>query len=202
MILLVSSSSGADRHSLDSVAIRSILCSAGVLCTTIQAQDFKDVEGDRLVGRETLAIVAPETARRTLMPLLLLWSLGLCIIWQLHFLLAFAITGLAFVVGARFIAFVSVKSDQHSYYIYNVSASFLFLERTCHSTITYRLGFRWCMSSQHTIGSSTISITGLDSFLVLLLGVVARRHFPTKECSVYLRRDIDVEAHTSRSEDL
>ena len=117
------SSSGTNRHSLDNVAALSVLCSAGILCTTIQAQDFRDAEGDRLIGRKTLAVVAPAIARITMMPALLTWSFGLSIIWRLHVVPAFALSALAFLVGARFIAYKSAKSDRNTFYLYNVSAS-------------------------------------------------------------------------------
>ena len=37
-----------------------VIASAGIFLTTIQAQDFKDTEGDRLIGRKTLPIVVAE----------------------------------------------------------------------------------------------------------------------------------------------
>lgn len=98
----------------------SVLASAGMIASTIQAQDFKDAEGDRLVGRKTLPIVAPTVARPTLMLALMLWSVVLSALWGLSTLSALAFNLLAFVVGMRFVTLDSVKADQRSFYLYNV----------------------------------------------------------------------------------
>lgn len=98
-----------------------MLCSAGIFATTIQAQDFKDTEGDRLVGRKTLPIVAPELARPTLMLALLAWSVGLSSLWSLSTKVSLAYIILAVAVGLRYITFNSIKADQRSFYLYNVS---------------------------------------------------------------------------------
>lgn len=98
-----------------------MLCSAGVFCTTIHAQDFKDTEGDRIVGRKTLPIIAPVASRRMLMLALLLWSFVLSVVWNLHLVLAFVIIALGSFTGMRFVAKNSIESDQRSYYLYNVS---------------------------------------------------------------------------------
>ncbi len=57
---------GNNRHYLDNTARLSVLCSAGIFFTTIQSQDFKDVEGDSLIGRQTIPIVHPKLAAPTL----------------------------------------------------------------------------------------------------------------------------------------
>lgn len=98
----------------------SVLASAGIFATTIQAQDFKDTEGDRLVGRKTLPIVAPTIARPTLMLALMLWSVGLSALWGLSTWSALAFNVLAFTVGMRFVSLDSIKADQRSFYLYNV----------------------------------------------------------------------------------
>ena len=81
---------GSNRHALDNVGVMSVLASVGIFATTIQAQDFKDTDGDRLVGRKTLPIVAPYTARPTLMLALMLWSVGLSSLWGLSISAALA----------------------------------------------------------------------------------------------------------------
>lgn len=98
-----------------------MICSAGIFATTIQAQDFKDTEGDRLVGRRTLPIVAPTIARPTLLLALSLWSIGLSSLWELSTTVSIAFNMLALAVGGRFLTLNSIKADQHSFYLYNVS---------------------------------------------------------------------------------
>ena len=108
------------RHSLDSASVTSILISAGIFATTIQAQDFKDVVGDRIIGRKTLPIVAPDTSRPVLMISILLWSVVISKLWGLDNLASFAFIQLALAVGMRYVFLKSVKSDERSYYLYNV----------------------------------------------------------------------------------
>ena len=109
------------RHSLDSASVTSILISAGIFATTIQAQDFKDTVGDRIIGRNTLPIVAPDISRPILMILILLWSVGLSRLWGLDNLAFLAFIQFALAVGLRYVFLKSIKSDQKSYYLYNVS---------------------------------------------------------------------------------
>ena len=115
---------GSNRHALDNVGVMSVLASAGIFATTIQAQDFKDTEGDRLVGRKTLPIVAPYTVRPTLMLALMLWSVGLSALWGLSIYAALAFNILSFTVGMRYVSLDSVKDDQRSFYLYNVGDLF------------------------------------------------------------------------------
>lgn len=115
---------GANRHRLDSTARLGIFLSACVFLSTIQAQDFKDVEGDSLVGRRTLPIVHPTLARPTLALFLLLWSAGLAVLWRLDLCVAVVFGLLGTAVAYCFMRAQSVKADQRAFYLYNVSASF------------------------------------------------------------------------------
>ncbi|KAH8110330.1 UbiA prenyltransferase family-domain-containing protein [Phellopilus nigrolimitatus] len=112
---------GSNRHALDKVAIMSILCSAGIVITTFQAQDFKDTEGDRLIGRKTLPIVAPSIARPMLLFALSAWSIVLSVLCQLGIVASAVFNILALAVGMSFVTFHTIKADQRSYYLYNVS---------------------------------------------------------------------------------
>ena len=107
---------------LDYVAVLSILLSAGINATTIQAQDFKDVHGDAAIGRRTLPIILPGIARYTILAGLTAWSIGLAWVWKLDWATAFIFLSIAGVVVSRFQFLTSVKEDQVSYYWYNVSA--------------------------------------------------------------------------------
>ncbi|KAK0229465.1 hypothetical protein EDD85DRAFT_973084 [Armillaria nabsnona] len=95
-----------------------ILRGALIVLTTIHAQDFQDVPGDRIQGRKTLPIVAP-TASRISMILLLMWSVWLGAISQTVIAQFFLISA-AIVVGGRFILFRTVPADRISYILYNV----------------------------------------------------------------------------------
>lgn len=111
---------GKDVHILDNISWLSVLCSAGIFATTIQAQDFKDTEGDALVGRHTLPLVHPTLARPTLLFALAAWSAGLSMVWGLNVEMALAFNVLGAAVGGRFLAKTSMKADQRSFYLYNV----------------------------------------------------------------------------------
>ncbi|KLO15626.1 hypothetical protein SCHPADRAFT_824462 [Schizopora paradoxa] len=111
---------GNDRHFLDNTARLSVLCSAGIFFTTIQSQDFKDVEGDTLIGRQTIPIVHPTIAAPTLALLLQCWALGLAYLWHANLMTTIAISVLSLWVGACYLRSGSVKEYQRSFYLYNV----------------------------------------------------------------------------------
>jgi len=111
---------GNDPHRLDGIGFMSICASAGIFATTIQAQDFKDTIGDKLIGRQTLPIVAPGLARPTLMLALSAWSVGLSILWHMDAFTTLAFNVLALAVGGRYMALKSIAADQKSFYLYNV----------------------------------------------------------------------------------
>lgn len=100
--------------------------------STIQAQDFKDEEGDKLIGRKTLPIVAPNIARPTFALALLAWSVALSMIWKLNTVLAIAYNLLGFMVAVRFLIFNGIKADQKSFYLYAVRIHLSFTIVLCH----------------------------------------------------------------------
>lgn len=111
-----------ERCILDETAIAAVLICATVFATTIFAQDFKDIEGDALIGRRTVPMLLSATAARTLLMILMGgWSIYLVQFWQLKALPAIAYLGCAAVVGGRFMWKRSVRDDQVSFYLYNVS---------------------------------------------------------------------------------
>lgn len=113
-------STGKDTSQLTATMILAVSLSAGIFATTIQAQDFKDVRGDYLIGRKTLPIVLPSLARPTLSFALFAWSLSLSYIWRLDVLTSYALIMLSCIVGARFVVLHGEKQDQVSFYWYNV----------------------------------------------------------------------------------
>jgi len=110
----------SDRHRLDTTALCSIIISAGILATTYQAQDMKDIHGDRAIGRHTLPIVLPKVARPSILIGLAAWSLGLVLLWKLDMATALLFMSVGLFTGYRFMARKSVPDDQISFYWYNV----------------------------------------------------------------------------------
>lgn len=106
---------------MDSTAQLSVLCSAGIFFTTIQSQDFKDIEGDALIGRQTIPIVHPKLAAPTLALALQIWSVLLAYAWQANILTSIAVNTLSLGVGFSFLMSACVKEYQRSFYLYNVS---------------------------------------------------------------------------------
>ncbi|KAI0313069.1 UbiA prenyltransferase family [Amylostereum chailletii] len=111
---------GSNPHALDSTGILAVCISAGIFATTIHAQDFKDTDGDRAIGRRTVPIVYPKFARWTVIVPLFLWSASLSLVWKLDSATAAAFIGLALFVGGRFLSLGSVAEHQVSFYWYNV----------------------------------------------------------------------------------
>lgn len=111
---------GKNIHSLDYTAWMSIICSAGIITTTIHAQDFKDIEGDKEVGRHTLPLEHPIVARYTIFVAVFFWSIILSLVWSLSTSHATGFTLLGSTVGLRFLTKRSIKNDERSYYLYNV----------------------------------------------------------------------------------
>ncbi|KAJ8473053.1 hypothetical protein ONZ51_g8103 [Trametes cubensis] len=54
-----------------------------IIMTTIQAQDFKDVEGDAAIGRETLPILYPDASRVVTAALIPIWSVLVTRLWTM-----------------------------------------------------------------------------------------------------------------------
>lgn len=118
---MISTFPASDRTFLDNTAILAIFLSASIFATTIHAQDFEDVPGDKVIGRRTLPIVHPSWARFTVIATLSAWSFGLWYIWDLDATVASTFCALAFFVGYRYIALTSIAQDQTSFKWYNVS---------------------------------------------------------------------------------
>lgn len=131
---------GADRSHLDRTALLCVAISASVLATTIHAQDFKDVDGDRAVGRQTLPIVFPHLSRRTMVVGVLAWSIALACIWQLDVLTAALFLALGATVGLRFALYTSVREDQMSYVLYNVRPPAVLAVRDAQADVSDRTG--------------------------------------------------------------
>ncbi|KAH7919944.1 hypothetical protein BV22DRAFT_1022117 [Leucogyrophana mollusca] len=112
---------GCDRSRLEPVGALAIALSTGVFITTLHAQDFKDEEGDRLVGRKTLPIVFPSLARASILVGLPLWSICLSCVWGMDLVCSLAFTAFALVVGSRFALNTTVQGARMSCKLYSVS---------------------------------------------------------------------------------
>jgi hypothetical protein len=94
-----------------------------VILSTIQTQDFADVEGDKMLNRTTLPIAAPNASRSFTAFALLAWSAVSARVWELGQPYAAALMGVALYVSGRIFFLRSVQEDKLSYTFYNVSDS-------------------------------------------------------------------------------
>ena len=93
-----------------------------VYLTTFHAQDFKDIDGDMLLGRSTLPILFPHIARASMFMGMLTWSILLPFFWKLDWAVSSIFVALGLFVGMRFASRKArVVEDQISFYWYNVS---------------------------------------------------------------------------------
>jgi 4-hydroxybenzoate polyprenyltransferase len=116
----------SDRCQLDLPGAFSVSVIAAILATTIQAQDFQDVIGDKAVGRNTLPIAFPNFSRYTVLVTLVMWSLYLTTMWEITTPAGVGFTFLGIVVGIRYYFWRSTTDDEWSYVLYNVSYYFPF----------------------------------------------------------------------------
>ncbi|KAI0649656.1 UbiA prenyltransferase family [Trametes meyenii] len=107
-------------HSRASTALSAHAINAAVILTTIQAQDFKDVEGDTAIGRRTLPIVCPSGSRALTALLILMWSLVVAHNSGAHAMTSWAVVALGSWTGLRFFFGRARESDRRSYILYNV----------------------------------------------------------------------------------
>ncbi|KAI0310846.1 UbiA prenyltransferase family [Amylostereum chailletii] len=110
---------GVNSHALDCTGVLAVCVSTGIFATTIRAQDFKDEDGDRAVGRCTVPIVFPTCGRWTVIVPLIAWSSCLGVVWELDGMTAIAFMTLALYVGGQFVSLSAVSDDQVSFYWYN-----------------------------------------------------------------------------------
>lgn len=112
-----------DPSHLDQTMKLAVALSAIVLSTTYHAQDFRDVRGDRLIGRKTLPIVFPSIARPSVSFGVLSWTIYLCSVWKLDIFTAAVFFLVACIVSGRFVLLQEVKEDKVSFHWYNVNAA-------------------------------------------------------------------------------
>ncbi|KAG0699930.1 UbiA prenyltransferase family [Suillus ampliporus] len=105
---------------LSLTSMTALACSALVIVLTIHAQDFSDTNGDRMSGRRTLPIVAPEGSRIYMLCILPALSFILVSIWNLGPLCSIVFVSIGFGVGLRFFHLREEISDRSTYMLYNI----------------------------------------------------------------------------------
>jgi 4-hydroxybenzoate polyprenyltransferase len=73
---------GRSVFSGDGTAVIWLSVLAGTILTTIHTQDFRDMAGDRAIGRRTIPLAVGDTNARVLVMLgVAFWTLGACLLW-------------------------------------------------------------------------------------------------------------------------
>ncbi|KAI0649668.1 hypothetical protein C8Q79DRAFT_1006024 [Trametes meyenii] len=103
---------------------RNLLNAVGYAAFNIGAafisSDFKDVDGDRQIGRSTMPITYPKASRIVVVALVPTWTLVLCCYWHVSttFAAVFVFSGLY--VGTRFARAQTLADDKYAYRCYNI----------------------------------------------------------------------------------
>ncbi|KAG2116984.1 UbiA prenyltransferase family-domain-containing protein [Suillus discolor] len=112
---------GRDMSQLEPNALLAVLLSIAMFATTLQAQDFKDQEGDRSIGRRTLPIAHPSPARVSMFVGLPMWSICLTQVWRMDAYCSVAFVLYSGLVGLRFMVCKTTQADRLSCQLYSVS---------------------------------------------------------------------------------
>ncbi|EIM84467.1 uncharacterized protein STEHIDRAFT_159138 [Stereum hirsutum FP-91666 SS1] len=107
-------------HVIDRRTTMSFACNALIIFTTIYAQDFRDAEGDDVLGRLTVPLVWPEHSRIAILASVTLWSVGLSIACNVNVVVAVAFSLSGFSVGLSFYRKRSAEEDRRTYVWYNI----------------------------------------------------------------------------------
>ncbi|KAJ7885019.1 UbiA prenyltransferase family-domain-containing protein [Mycena leptocephala] len=106
---------------LSRTSIIAVVLSGLIFTTTGHAQDFRDRDGDMVMGRKTLAIVLPQTfARWSLTALILAWTVGLVYLWGPPMVISAVFFALAVYTTANYVKDYSQEADRVSYWWYNI----------------------------------------------------------------------------------
>ena len=111
-------SAGPDQF--DALALKAVLTSALIIFTTIHAQDFADVEGDKIMNRRTVCIVAPKVSRIATFVIIPFWSILLITLWNLEVVPATLFFLFGLYCGFRYYWYRDISADERSYVLYNV----------------------------------------------------------------------------------
>ena len=108
------------RKELDCVSLKAVLLSGILIFTTIQAQDFPDIEGDVASNRLTFPIYAPEFSRTFTLLIIPAWSILLSWIWDVGTVNKSVYVGVGAYIGIRYYYWRTREADSWSYLIFNV----------------------------------------------------------------------------------
>jgi 4-hydroxybenzoate polyprenyltransferase len=111
---------GRDMSRLEPNALLAVFLSIAMFATTLQAQDFKDQEGDRSIGRRTLPIAHPSPARVSMFVGLPMWSICLTQVWGMDAFCSVAFIFYSGLVGLRFMVCKTTKADRLSCKLYSL----------------------------------------------------------------------------------
>jgi 4-hydroxybenzoate polyprenyltransferase len=121
---------------MDFVSVTAVFISGMLIFTAIQAQDFPDVEGDKVAGRVTFPIYAPELSRILTLFATIAWSVFLSWFWEIGPISTTVFISLGTYVGLRYYRWRTLEADKKSYFIFNVRSHPFVPTET--SMLTYR----------------------------------------------------------------
>lgn len=105
---------------MDYVSVTAVIISGMLIFTTIQAQDFPDVEGDKALGRMTFPIYAPEFSRLFTLIATIVWSMFLSWFWEVGPVSTAFLVCFGAYIGMRYYLWRTLESDKTSYLVFNV----------------------------------------------------------------------------------
>lgn len=113
----------------NTVLIRWIALTAGVVMTTIQAQDFPDMAGDKARGRKSIPLVFDEgLARGALAVLVLFWSMACLGFWDVKSMVVWvAMLGIAGILSYKTVLDRTLSSDKLVWKLWCYWMTFVYL---------------------------------------------------------------------------
>ncbi|EKM52334.1 uncharacterized protein PHACADRAFT_126070 [Phanerochaete carnosa HHB-10118-sp] len=107
-------------HDMDNISTTAVCISGILIFTTVQVQDFADVEGDKRLGRVTFPIYAPEFSRQFTLIAITMWSLFLSYFWKIgpYFGAMYMVLGI--ILGLHLYLYRTEAHDRSSYILFNV----------------------------------------------------------------------------------
>ncbi|KAF9556098.1 hypothetical protein CPC08DRAFT_670284, partial [Agrocybe pediades] len=105
---------------IDATALTALMISALVILTTISAQDFADVNGDKMSNRRTFPLIAPVASRWYIFIAVTFWSSMLTVAWDLGPISGGLFLAFGTYVGSRYFRLRDIQSDRSSYALYNI----------------------------------------------------------------------------------
>jgi len=110
-------------HNIDAIAFRALRSSSLIILSTIHVQDFPDVEGDIVLNRKTVPIIAPVISRALTSIMIIFWSIYTAIIWRIGNWCSGVLLFVGLIVAWRLYFLRTTSEDKKSRVVYNVSSS-------------------------------------------------------------------------------